>query len=227
MRRGLLLVLCLAWIAPGSAMAQTCLGLGSFSHRPVQLNGQALVAAGSNSLAAELGYGLPASVFGSLRIGSSSIESEGSSIDVGTSLGYQVNLAKSGDVQVCPVASGLLGIGPKNTFNSGVDRSSRVATVGLALGASFPAGPRFTVIPTAGISYAQATSKAESAIGETLFTIANRYGLAQAGVGIVLDSALSLRPQIEVPLGLAGGNLSVGLTLSYNFGRSHSPAYSH
>ena len=67
----------------------------------------------------------------------------------------------------------------------------------------------------------EATRKhqAEDAGGAVLFRIDDTYALAQLGVGLVFKSTLSLRPSIDLPLGLEGGEPTVGLTVGYSFGR--------
>jgi hypothetical protein len=74
------------------------------------------------------------------------------------------------------------------------------------------------VVPSAGIAFGYAREKAENAAGATLFEIDDTYALAQVGVGILLDANLSVRPNIEIPLGLDGGEPVLGLTVGYNFG---------
>jgi hypothetical protein len=122
-------------------------------------------------------------------------------------------------MQLCPVASFGLGFGPTTTLNSGVDRSRKTASVGLALATAFVAGPRMKVVPSLGLSYAYQQDKAENNAGANLFQIAEHFALAQIGVGLVLDANISVRPSVEVPFNQNIDDPSVGLTVSYSFGR--------
>jgi hypothetical protein len=185
----------------------------------VQVSGKGSLTSASTSFEAGLGFGLPASVFGSVAFGTTSNDNfGGSSREVGATVGYQIALGRTGAIQLCPVASFGLGFGPKNTFNSGVDRSQETATVGLAMATSFLANPRMKIVPSVGLSYAYRQDQAENNAGASLFQIAHHYALAQLGVGLVLDSNISVRPGVEIPFSLNVNDPSFALTVSYGFG---------
>lgn len=225
MRRSLVVFLALMATLSAPAVAQTCLGLASYSEGPLQVTGSGWLANEASSVGAGFGYGLPASVFGGLAIGSTSNEAiNGSSLELGANVGYQIPLGKSGQAHLCPVAAFGVGIGPKNTFNSGVDRSNQTASVGLALGTSFLASPRMKIIPTVGLAYAYRQDKAENSAGASLFEISDNYARVQLGVGVVLRSNISVRPTADIPLGLDGRDPTFGITVGYNFGSSHRAA---
>ena len=63
MRRSLVVSLALLAIVQSPAVAQTCLGLASFSHGHMQVSGNGQFADGMNRFGAGFSYGLPASVF--------------------------------------------------------------------------------------------------------------------------------------------------------------------
>jgi hypothetical protein len=196
------------------------MGLASFSVGPAQVTGKGSLTLESSSLKAGLGYGLPSSGFASVAFGRTSNDNfGGSSLEVGATAGYQMALGRAGAMQLCPVASFGRGFGPKNSFNSGVDRSEVSASVGLAMATSFVVSPRLHVVPSVGFSYAYRKDKAENNAGASLFEIAEHYALVQLGVGLVLDSNISVRPGIDLPLGLNVNDPSLGLTVSYGFGR--------
>jgi hypothetical protein len=110
-------------------------------------------------------------------------------------------------------------LGPNNAFNSGVERSRRSAQLGLTFGAELTPQRRWNVIPTFAVSYAFQRDQAEDAAGAVLFRIDDAYALAQIGMGLVFKSTLSLRPSVDLPLGLSGGEPSVGLTVGYSLGK--------
>jgi hypothetical protein len=219
MRRILLLSLATAGFAWAPAAAQTCRGLAALSASPIQATAEASLTQGSSSVGGGLSYGLPVGVFGSAELGTTSMEAfGGSSLDIGGSLGYQVTLPNVGGLELCPIASVGFQVGPKNNFHSGVNRSAWTGTLGLAAGTSLEANPRLKIVPTIGFSYGYRKDKAESSAGATLFEISNSYGLAQFGVGLVLNSDISVRPSMDIPLGLDGSDPIFGLTLGLNFG---------
>jgi hypothetical protein len=203
------------------ALAQTCLGLASYSDAPVQVTGAGWLTSEASSFGAGLGYGHPSRMFGGIAIGTTSNEAfHGSTLELGASVGYQIPLGKTAQFHLCPVASFGVGIGPKNTFNSGVDRSSQTASAGIALATSLPATPRVKVIPTLGLAYAYRGDKAENTSGASLFEIKDHYARVQLGVGLVLDSNYSLRPSVDIPLRQAASGPTFGIILGYNFGIS-------
>ena len=225
MRRSLVVLLAILAILKTPAGAQTCLGLAAYSEGPLQITGTGGLTNEASSFGAGLGYGRPASVFGGLAIGTTSHEAvDGSSLELGTSVGYQIPLGKTARAHLCPVASFGVGIGPQNTFNSGVDRSNKTASVGVALGIPFLASPRMTIIPTVALAYANRQDKAQNAAGASLFEITDNYARVQLGIGLVLNSNISVRPSADIPFGLDGREPTFGITLGYNFGSSRSPA---
>ena len=219
-RRSLVVSVALMAILSAPVRGQTCLGLASYSGAPVQVSGKGSLTSTSTSFLAGLGYGLPSSVFGSVAFGTTSDDNfGGSSREIGATAGYQIALGRTGAIQLCPIASFGLGLGPTNTLNSGVDRSRKTASIGVALATSFVASPRMKIVPSVGLSYAYQLDKAENNAGASLFQIAEHFALAQVGVGLVLDSNLSVRPGVDIPFSLNIKDPSVALTVSYSFGR--------
>jgi hypothetical protein len=219
MRRSLVLSLALLAISRSSAVAQTCMGLASFSSAPMQVTANGQISDLTNTLGATVGYGLPSSIYGNLGVSTTSYDGfDGSTLGLGVRAGYQMELGNARQVQVCPNASFGHGIGPNDDVAS-IDQSTRSVTMGLSVGAVMGANPRMKVVPSAGLSYAYGKVKAESDAGTTLFEIADSYALAQVGVGIILNQNISIRPSADIPLGLDGGEVTFGLTVGYNFGR--------
>jgi hypothetical protein len=218
--RSLVVSIALVALLSAPARAQTCLGLASYSGGPMQVSGKGSLTIESTSVEAGLGYGLPASVFGSVAFGTTSNDNFGGSRrEVGATLGYQIALGRTGAIQLCPVASFGLGLGPKSTFSSGVNRSQKTASLGVVLATSFVTSPRVKIVPSVGLSYAYQQDKAENNAGASLFRIAEHFALAQVGVGLVLDSNITVRPGVEIPFSLNVNDPSFALTVSYSFGR--------
>ena len=222
MRRSFVVSLALLAIVRSPAVAQTCMGLASFSAAPMQVTANGQFSDLSNTFGATVGYGIPSSAYGNLGVSTTSVDGvDGSQLGIAARAGYQMALGKSRQVQVCPNASFGLGMGP-NDDAAGVDQSGRSATVGLNVGTVMGANPRMKIIPSVGLSYAYGKQKAEDDAGATLFEVSNSYGLAQVGVGIVLNQNISIRPSVDIPLGLEGSDPTFGLTLGYNFGGSRA-----
>ena len=221
MRRSLMVSLALLGMASAPAMAQTCQGLASFTMAPIQVTANGHFTELANRFGATVGYGVPAGVYGSVGVSRTSFDGvDGASMGIAASAGYQMAMGKTRQVQLCPNASVGFGMGPDDEIG-GVDGSSRFATVGVAIGTTLDANPRMKIVPTAGLSYAYANTKAEDDTGAELFTISDSYALAQLGVGFVLSSHISIRPSVDIPIALDGSDATFGLTVGYNFGRRH------
>jgi hypothetical protein len=213
MRRSLVVTLALLAIVRSPAVAQTCMGMASFSSGPVQIAGNAAFTDGANRLGASAAYGLPGSVFGSVGIGTTSIDGLDSSLDFGVDLGYQMQVGKA---QICPVASLGYDNGPDSDSN-GINSSTRSAGFGLAMGA--PMGTsQLQIVPTAGLGLIYAKSKVEIT-GFGSGEGSDAYGVAQLGLGLVVNQTIAIRPSVAIPLGLTGSDPSFGVTVGFNFGK--------
>jgi hypothetical protein len=80
------------------------------------------------------------------------------------------------------------------------------------------------IVPTAGISWAHTKLSAKDSAGTSLGSASDSYGLAQLGIGLVMNQNISIRPSVDIPLGLTGSNARFGMTLGYNFGSKGAPA---
>ncbi len=224
MRRSLVVTLALLASIGSQAVAQTCKGLASFSTGRMQVTGNGSFTQGRNTFGGSLGYGLPASVFGGATVSTTSIDAlNGSSTNLGANAGYQLTLGKAAQMQMCPVASFEIGMGPDDqTFN--INQSSRRATVGLAVGTSMGANARMQIVPNAGLGLAYDKTKRDGGSGGPLVETSETYGLATLGVGIIWNSNISVRPSIDIPLGLDNSDPTLGLTVAYSFGRKSAAA---
>jgi hypothetical protein len=222
MRRMLAVSLVLMITTRGPAFAQSCQGLASFSSGPLQVSGEGAVALSESSgIRGGLAYGLSRGPFARVRLGTLVNQTTGgSSLDLGVGLGYEIQLGGSRGLHVCPVASVGWEIGPNDGFGSGVDRSRRSAQLGLALATSIGAPRLWEIVPSLGVAYAYQKDQAQDNVGALLFQISDRYALAQLGLGLIFRSRFSVRPYLDLPLALDGGDPSFGLTLGYNFGGS-------
>ena len=217
MHRSLVVSLALLAMVRAPAVAQTCQGLASFSSGQMQTTGNATFGNGMDTFGATFGYGQAAGAFGSVGIGTTSIDAfSASSFDLGVAGGYQMTAGKANKIQVCPVANFGVGMGPKNVGGSGVDMSRTMAGMGVALSTVLPGSPRMKIVPTGGLGLAYLKAKADN--GTTSTSASDTYGLLNMGVGFIFNSQIAVRPLLSVPLGLSGGEASFGLTVGYNFG---------
>jgi hypothetical protein len=220
MRRILLGSLALVLLSAQSVRAQSCRGLGSFASGPLQVTGEASLTGESRAVGAGLAYGFPRRPFGEVALATREHENfGGSSVDVAAAAGYEIALGRDSRVHLCPLIAGGLQLGPNNAFNSDVKRSRQSAQLGLAMGTEVSPLARWSVIPSLAVSYAYQKDEAKNQAGAVLFQIGDHYALAQFGVGFVYKSTLSLRPYVDLPLWLEGGEPTVGLTVGYGFGR--------
>ena len=214
MRRSLMTVLALLALARTPAVAQTCMGLASFRHAPFQMTGSGHFSQLSNTFGASLGYGLPFGPYGTVGVSSTAYDGiNGSALGVDARAGFQLMVGKA---QFCPNAGYALEMGP-NDDAAGVDLLNRRTSFGLQVGTVLSAGPRLQVVPSVGVSYVRARDTAENTAGAELYDISDEYGMADMGLGIVLTRQISVRPGVQIPLGLEGSQASVGLTVGYNW----------
>jgi hypothetical protein len=220
MRRILLGSLALVLLHAPGAVAQSCQGLASFSDGRLVLSGDASLASQSSAVGGGIAYGFPQGPFGQMAVASRSHDNfGGSSLDLGAAAGYQISFGREARVHLCPVLGGALELGPNNAFNGDVHRSRRSIQAGLSLGAEITPGRRWNVVPSFGLFYAYQRDAARDQAGDQLFQIDDYYTMAQLGLGLVFKSTLSIRPYVDLPLWLAVGQPSVGVTLGYSFGK--------
>jgi hypothetical protein len=225
MRRSLVVSLALLAIVRSPAVAQTCMGLASFSNAPIQFTGNGTFSSGVNSFGAAVGYGMQSGLWSSVGIQTLSYDGASSHpLNIGARAGYEKAVGKSRNpIHVCPNASFAFGNGPDAP---NLNRSTQDATLGVNFGTVMGgSNPRMKIVPTAGISWAHTKLSAKNDAGTDLGSASDSYGLAQIGLGLVMNQNISIRPSVEIPLGLAAGNdARFGVTLGYNFGSKGAPA---
>ena len=219
MRRSLVVSLALLAIVRSQAVAQSCQGLASFSAGQMQVAGNAQFSEFTNSWGGSFAYGLPSGLYGGASLSTTSFDGiDQNSLGVGVNAGYQMKLGRSGQFSLCPVASLALGMGPDDNA-ANINSSSTDAHFGLALGTSMGTNPRMRILPTAGLGLQYSMAKVEdTAPGGTSIEASNTYALASLGLGFVFNQQISVRPSVDIPLGLDNSNATFGVTVAYNFG---------
>ena len=220
MRRSLVVSLTLLAIVRSQAVAQTCQGLASFSAGQMQVAANAQFPQGGNVWGGSFSYGLPSGVYGGADISTTSFDGiSANSLGIGAHAGYQMKLGRTGKLNLCPVASLALGMGPDDA-DLNINSSSTDVHFGLALGTDMGSTPRMRIIPTAGLGLQYSKVKIEdTAPGGTTVDGSETYGLARLGVGFVFNQQISVRPTIDIPVGSDLINdPTFGVSVGYNFG---------
>jgi len=225
MRRTLVVSMALFAVANAPAAAQTCLGLPSHANGQMQVSGNAAFTDLSNSYGASFGYGQAAGVFGKASLARTSYDGfDGSAMDLGAQVGYQLSVGRVAQAQVCPVASLTLGMGPKDIDAGGTDLSSRQGTLGFSVGKVMSTSPKMQIVPNAGLGLAYRKDKLDDGTNPALES-SETYGLASLGVGLIFNSNIAVRPSVSIPLGSDLNNdPTFGVTVAYNFGSKAAPA---
>lgn len=220
MRRSLVVSLALAAMVNAPAVAQTCQGLASFSAGQLQVVGNAQFPEAAKIWGASINYGMPSGIYAGADLSSTSFDNDGgSSLGIGAHAGYQMKLGQSGKINLCPVASLALGMGPDDDAAE-LNSSSTDAHFGIALGTEMGSTRQLRILPTAGLGLQYSKFKQEIGQGQgSEIEGSETYGMARVGVGFVFNQQISVRPTIDIPVGVEGGADPVfGLSVGYNFG---------
>jgi hypothetical protein len=73
------------------------------------------------------------------------------------------------------------------------------------------------IVPAVALGVENTKLKTENPLGD--FEGSDTHGLMQAGVGLVFNSNITVRPNVSIPLGLTGSEATLGLTVGFNFGQ--------
>jgi outer membrane protein with beta-barrel domain len=229
MRRSLVVSLALLAIVRSPVVAQTCQGLASFSTGKLQVAGNVQLPEARKVFGGSVTYGMPSGIYAGADLSNTSIDNDGgSSLGFGAHAGYQMKLGRTGKMNVCPVASLALGMGPDDEA-ADINSSSTDVHFGFALGTDMGRTPRMSIIPTAGLGLQYSKFKQEdTGPGGSTFEASETYALARLGLGLVFNQQISVRPTIDIPLGSDLSNDPIfGVTVGYNFGKGGSSARRH
>jgi hypothetical protein len=202
----------------GKAVAQTCVGMPSFSSGQMQVTAGGQFADGTSSFGGTFGLGQAKGLYGKAALGTTSYDGlDGSSLDFGVSGGYQVALKNTRGAQLCPVASLSIGSGPNDIAGTGIDMSTRTFAFGAAMGAVMAQSSQMQILPNASFQFANTRLSMDD--GTDTQSGSESYGLLTLGTGFVFNSRFSVNPSVSIPVGWDGASTSFGLAGAINFGR--------
>jgi hypothetical protein len=202
---------------PLVADAQTCLGLAPFSAGRVQLAAGASFGNDSKEYGASLSFGSTTGPFAGVSVGTVSYEEfDGNTTTVGAQFGWQVPIGTENRVELCPGAGAAYGFGPDNIEGSGTDLSAWSAFFGLQLGVSAGSNPQLRIVPTVGAALAYSKVDFEGGFFGGIEED-DTFGVFTLGLGLVLNTRVSILPSVDIFVGLEDADPSFGVMLGVNF----------
>jgi hypothetical protein len=197
---------------PLTANAQTCLGLASFSAGRVQLAASGDFGNDGKTFAASLAVGSATGPFAGVSVGTTSYdEIDENSTTLAAQFGWQAPLGTENRIELCPVVGAQYGFGPDQL---GSDFSSWGVLFGLQLGISAGSSPDLRIVPTVGAALAYSKLDVEGFLN---FEEDETFGIITFGLGLVLNSRVSILPAVRIPAGLEGVDPNFGVMLGVNF----------
>lgn len=202
---------------PMVSEAQTCLGLAPFSSGGVQIGASGDFGNDSKAFSGNLTFGSAKGAFAGVSVGTISYDGiDGNTTAVGASVGWQAPLGTDSRIQVCPGFGAARGFGPDNIEGSGADLSTWAAFAGMQLGVSTGTNPQLRIVPTAGAALVLSTLELDGDMGGGPDEM-DTYGLLTLGLGFVLSSRVSVRPAVDVPVGLEDADPTFSILVAINF----------
>jgi len=213
--------------APSLAHAQACLGAPSYKVAPLQLGAGASFTDGTKGAGVQVGLGSRQGLFLNSGVAFHSYDGlDGSGMSFGGTLGYDIKVspapstgpAPTTSVSVCPIAS--VSYAKLPSFSDGVN-DYNVHEVdaggGVALGVSVTASPTVSVIPFGSFSYLHGTATV-SVPGFGSESASDSFGMAELGLGLLLNQRVSIRPSVSLPVGLDGSSATFNFAVGFQVG---------
>ena len=216
-------VLAAAVLLPAAPLlAQTCRGTASFNAHPVRIGG--VVSTGDNVslIGLDLSFGEDDGAFGGVGVGVQDIDgTDESATQLTGTIGYQIPVGvaargqRAGGLQVCPIGSVGLRLGPN--FDGGPDTRGLAAAGGFSLGAPLAMTPTVNLVPFGGLQlvYARNTTDFDN---DDDVTSTDTYASLDLGAGFTFGDRFTIRPSVDIPLGLDDADAGFTLFFSLNFG---------
>jgi hypothetical protein len=216
-------LLAAAAVLPAAALeAQTCRGTASFDTQPVRLGGVVSSSDDVSLIGLDLAFGEANGSFGGVRVGIQDFDgTDESATQLTGTIGYQIPLGvstrgqRAGGPQVCPIGSLGLRLGPN--VDGGPDTRGLAVAGGFSLGAPVGLTETVNLVPFGGLQlvYARNTTDFENGDDDTT---TDSYASLDVGAGFTFSDRFTIRPSIDIPLGLRGADTGFTLLFALNFG---------
>lgn len=214
--RSLITIVCvLAACVADPVASQVCAGSLPFANGYLRVSGSAETTTGAHGFDGGMTFGGAARFFG-LRLGTTHFDAfNGSSIDAGLVGGYELPLDQRGRLQLCPILTVGHVAGPNNTPYGDFFETDLIAS--LQLGAVAMHARALRLIPTAGLGF-EYSQQGFSGFAGSQPIVSHGFGVLALGLGLVFGNTVTLRPDAELPIGLANGDARYALVLAVNVG---------
>lgn len=191
-----------------TAGAQICNGFTSFAAAPLRLDVGANFGDGATQFGAGVNFGRAQGAFGGVNAGFTTYDGDGdNSTEIGANIGYQIPVGTTRRAQLCPLAQGTA------SFIEGAN--GQQLQLGGRLGGQVTMTPTTMLVPYAGLDLAYS----RISIDDFDESFTDTYGILSLGAGLVLNQRFTIRPQVEIPLGLDDADARFGITVGIGFPR--------
>lgn len=196
-----------------SAHAQTCTGAASLDQAPFQLGAGMAFSSAVRSVGAEFTAGRE-SFFGFSHAGYDTFKNVGvGAPSVGGGVGG--TFPSSGRAHVCSLADLTYEAGPQ--FGA-INTTALLATAGAQVGIVAADTSSVRVVPTLGVAVRlHQTRLSLATTNARISTTTEKFGIANFGVGVILNRQFAITPTITIPFALSGGQTTFGVALTYGF----------
>ena len=205
----------------GQAHAQRCTGTASFASGKGRVAVGALLSDGVKSYGLDLAMGQDKRAFASGTYSRTTFDNASFALTgLGGTVGWQFGLGDGSRVELCPIAAVSYLSGSHGFGASYVDVSSTSFGFGGSIGFVASSSASFELVPAAGYQHFSTDSKATVTTfgNNSTGTGSSSYGIVSVSAGFVFNRNVTLRPIIEVPVGIDNGKASYGVGIGLNFG---------
>jgi len=198
--------------------AQTCSGSAAFSAGPIQLGAGLGTSEGFKSYGLDVAAGAKAGPYAWANLARAEYaDVDGSATGVGVGAGYAIDLTRARTMQFCPEASISHWSGPDfDYYTQRVTTSFRAVALGGTFGGVVRVAPMLDLVPFVGAYYRH--DRASATLDGATDSQSEEYSEIDVGAGFVINRTLTLRPSVDIPVGLDGAKSELRFSFSYNFG---------
>ncbi len=209
------LIVLVALAAPAVLHAQTCTGGVPYGPDTSGFRAGANLGFGSDvtGIVAQVGGGSQ-SAFGNLTVGRVIYDSlDFSTTAFGGNVGGQVAADAARRIVICPIFSVLREFA-HDIEGTGIDAASNDVRGTIAVGIIAAETPTFQAIPAFGVSVGRVMLTLDDGFDE--FDESDTIGLAQFGIGLVLNRTIAITPAVSIAF--TGGETSTSFSLGVQYG---------